>query len=120
MKGLLFSCLFASVALLTGCAAGDGRVTGPALDRVDLAGVTAVQKDAHLRATVQLKNDAKEPVRLRYRFTWLDGMGQPVGLGTPTDNFLLISLAPYETRYIQGDAPNAECADFRLYLQEVE
>lgn len=109
----------AVVLLATGCTTYDGRVEGPGAQVVEIRDVYGLSKDSHLRASVQVKNKNSDPVRLRYRFTWLDGNGMPVGLGTPTDSFLLISLAPYESRYIQGDAPNSDCVDFRVYIEEI-
>ena len=43
-----------------------------------------------------------------------------VGIGTPTDAWLTLSLAPYELRYLRAVAPMEDCADFRLYLQEFD
>ena len=78
------------------------------------------RKDCALTAQVQIQNPDDEPMQVRYRFTWLDSLGQPVGQGSPTDNLQTLSLAPLERRFIAAPAPSGDCMDFQLYLQELE
>lgn len=107
--------------LTVGCAGPYARhVTGPGADEVIIEDVRTDRENGRLSAQVSLRNDDDDPLRLRYRFTWLDASGMAVGVGTPTDAWLTLSLAPYELRYLRAVAPTEDCADFRLYLQEFD
>ncbi len=107
--------------LLAGCASPYARhVSGPGADEVTVEDVRTDREDGRLSAQVSLRNDDDDPLRLRYRFTWLDARGMAVGLDSPTDAWRTLSLAPYELRYLRAVAPTADCADFRLYLQELD
>lgn len=111
--------LIAAAALaLAGC--GSSRVYGPGTDAVDVLGLQTARDNGTLTAQVQIQNPDDEPLQLRYRFTWVDGLGRPVGQGSPTDTLQTLSLAPLERRYISAPAPSADCADFQIYLQEWE
>lgn len=116
-----FPALALAALLLGGCAAPHARhVTGPGADEVTVEDVRTERENGRLSAQIRLRNDDDDPIRLRYRCTWLDASGMAVGTGSPTDAWLTVSLAPYEVRYLRIHAPNADCADFRLYLQELE
>lgn len=115
--------LFAALAALAlaGCAGPYAdHVSGPGVDAVTLMDVRTIREPNSLSAQVTLRNDDSDPLRLRYRFTWLDAAGLAVGTGTPTDAWMTLSLAPYEIRYLRATAPSGDCTDFRLYLQELE
>lgn len=121
MKTSRLPALALAALLLGGCASPYARhVSGPGADEVEIEDVRTDRENGRLSAQVTLRNDDDDPIRLRYRFTWLDAKGMAVGTGSPTDAWLTLSLAPYELRYLRASAPNAECADFRLYLQELE
>ena len=106
---------------LAGCAGPYAtHVSGPGADAVDVLDVRTVREPNSLSAQVTLANESSDPLRLRYRFSWLDGRGLSVGEGTPATAFQTLSLAPYEIRYLRATAPSGECEDFRLYLQESE
>lgn len=116
-----FPALALAALLLGGCAGPYAKhVTGPGADEVTVEEVRTDREGGRLSAQVTLRNDDDDPLRLRYRITWLDAKGMAVGIGSPTDAWLTISLAPYELRYLRASAPNEDCADFRLYLQEME
>ncbi len=114
--------LAAAAALaLAGCAGPYAdHVSGPGADAVKVMDVRTVREPNSLSAQVTLANEDSDPLRLRYRFTWLDARGLAVGEGTPASDLRLLSLAPYEIRYLRATAPSGDCEDFRLYLQEFE
>ncbi len=121
MRKTLFAAALAALALCVGCAGPYAdHVTGPGVDDVTVMDVRTIREPNSLSAQVTLRNDDSDPLRLRYRFTWLDAAGLAVGVGTPTDAWVSESLAPYEIRYLRATAPNGDCADFRLYLQTLD
>ena len=115
---LRFPLIAVAALALAGC--GTSRIYGPGTDAVDILGLQTARENGALKAQVQIQNPDDEPKQVRYRFTWLDSLGQPVGQGSPTDNLQTISLAPLERRFITAPAPSADCIDFQLYLQEWE
>ena len=115
---LRFPLIAAAAVALVGC--GTPRVYGPGADAVDVMSMQTARKNGALTAQVQIQNPEDEPMQVRYRFTWLDSLGQPVGQGSPTDNLQTLSLAPLERRFIAAPAPSGDCMDFQLYLQELE
>ncbi len=121
MKRTVCTLAACAALALAGCAGPYAdHVSGPGADAVVLMDVRTVREPNSLSAQVTMRNDAGEPLRLRYRFTWLDAAGLAVGAGSPTDAWLSVSLAPYEVRYLRATAPSGDCADFRLYLQELD
>lgn len=118
---LTMSTMAFMMAFVVGCASHNGHVKLPENVPVIVKSVQASRPgEALLRASVQVKNEANTPLRLHYRFLWLDAAGKQVGAETPSDCVFWVSLAPYETRRIQGDAPSSEIVDFRLDVQSVD
>ncbi len=122
MKCSLFlTTLTLGLALLSGCAHPYAKhISGPGLDDVTVEDIRAQIEEGRLSAQVCLYNEDDDPVRLRYRVTWLNASGLAIGLGSPTDAWLSTSLAPQERRYLRITAPSNEAADFHIYVQELD
>lgn len=96
----------------------DSRVTVANTNRVMVEDVAIGTTGASMKAQAHLRNLTDKQLRLRLRFTWLDAQGQAVGVGSPTDGWIKTSLAPKERRAVDAVAPNADCVDVRVYVQE--
>ena len=110
--------------LLLGCATSNPwpmNVTGPGVDEVNVLDVRATREGERLHFQVTLQNDDDDdPLRLRYRVTWLDSNFIAVGQDTAISDWRVLNFAPGERRFITGTAPTAACATFDVYLQEID
>ncbi|WP_250656708.1 YcfL family protein [Alkalimarinus coralli] len=69
-----------------------------------------------LKAQVSIKNDSRSDLNFQYKFKWLDKNGFEVAVdGRP---WIPISITPYETKTVQGVAPNPTVNAFKILVQD--
>ena len=69
-----------------------------------------------LKVQVDIKNDSRSDLSFQYKFKWLDKSGFEVAIdGRPWQP---ITITPYESRTVQGVAPNASVNSFRILVQD--
>lgn len=69
-----------------------------------------------LKAQVSIKNDSRKQLNFQYKFKWLDKNGFEVAIdGRP---WTPISITPYESKTVQGVAPNPTVNSFKILVQD--
>jgi len=69
-----------------------------------------------LKAQVEIKNDSDDDLNFQYKFKWLDKSGFEVGIdGRPWQP---LSITPYESKMVQGVAPNSSVNSFKVLVQD--
>ncbi|MFT6123691.1 MAG: hypothetical protein ACJASG_002225 [Oleiphilaceae bacterium] len=69
-----------------------------------------------LKAQIELKNDSDDALTFQYKFKWLDKSGFEVAIdGRPWQP---LTITPYETKVVQGIAPNASVNAFKILVQD--
>lgn len=69
-----------------------------------------------LKVQVEIKNDSRNDLNFQYKFKWLDKSGFEVAIdGRP---WLPISITPYESKMVQGVAPNPSVNSFKVLVQD--
>lgn len=69
-----------------------------------------------LKAQVEIKNGSRSALSFRYKFKWLDKSGFEVAIdGRPWQP---LTITPYESKVIQGVAPNASVNSFKVLVQD--
>jgi len=112
----------------------DRRVVtdGALRDRLAVTDVaTSTAKSGLLRVQVSVTNmrtgffseawsgmTGENPYRVNYRFRWFDEDGMAVN--SPNSVWKTAIIQPGETKFLTSVAPNADCADFMLDLEEAD
>ncbi|MEG2414592.1 MAG: YcfL family protein [Kiritimatiellia bacterium] len=122
MKSMLMAVafLFTLATFFCGCAATakDPRITlGQGAGAICVEKVRTMRVGESLKIQLSLLNRTTVQQCMAYRVTWLDAGGMAVGIGSPTDSWRSVSLAPQEVRFISAVAPNADCCDYRIYIK---
>jgi len=69
-----------------------------------------------LKAQVEIKNASDDRLSFQYKFKWLDKRGFEVGIGSRP--WHPISITPYESKMVQGVAPNPSVNSFTVLVQD--
>lgn len=69
-----------------------------------------------LKTQVTIKNDSRHDLNFEYKFKWLDKNGFEVAIdGRP---WTPLSITPYESKTVQGVAPNPSVNSFKILVQD--
>ena len=69
-----------------------------------------------LKVQVEIKNDSGSALSFQYKFKWLDKSGFEVGIdGRPWQP---LSITAYESKMVQGVAPNSSVNSFKVLVQD--
>ena len=69
-----------------------------------------------LKVQATIKNDSRSDLNFQYKFKWLDKDGFEVSIdGRP---WTPLSITPYESKSVQGIAPNPSVTVFKIMVQD--
>lgn len=69
-----------------------------------------------LKVQATIKNDSRSDLNFQYKFKWLDKDGFEVAInGRP---WTPLSITPYESKSVQGVAPNPSVKAFKIMVQD--
>jgi len=69
-----------------------------------------------LKVQVEIKNDSDDALNFQYKFKWLDKSGFEVAIdGRPWQP---LTITPYESKIVQGIAPNSSVNSFKVLVQD--
>ena len=69
-----------------------------------------------LKTQVAIKSDSRYDLSFQYKFKWLDKNGFEVAIdGSP---WTPITITPYESKTVQGVAPNPSVNSFKILVQD--
>ena len=69
-----------------------------------------------LKIQATIKNESRSELSFQYKFKWLDKGGFEVAIdGSP---WTPISITPYESKTVQGVAPNPTVTSFKILVQD--
>jgi uncharacterized protein YcfL len=69
-----------------------------------------------LKTQVTIKNDSRHDLSFEYKYKWLDKNGFEVAIdGRP---WTPLTITPYESKTVQGVAPNPSVNSFKILVQD--
>ena len=84
-------------------------------DYIEVGELLTRKKGDMLQVAVELKNDAKKPVRFQYKFRFYDADGFEVGSERPWTRDVLSSK---ETKKVQATAPNPTALGAKIHIKK--